>query len=116
MNSWKRVGMVTAVVTTVAGSSVLFAQDRRAPFPEQQPPGAPQAPAEKIEPPADRPPRAQAPMPRPPDASGSPPSGVIRPPETGDRGVLSPPNQDRSSTPELRPPGTPGGNPGVQPR
>lgn len=42
--------------------------------------------------------------------------GVIRPPATHDRGVVSPPNQGVSRTPIVPPPGTPGGNPNVQPK
>jgi hypothetical protein len=42
--------------------------------------------------------------------------GVIYPPPTGDRGVVSPPNQRTSRTPVIPPPGTPGGNPEVQPK
>jgi hypothetical protein len=112
MNRWTYIGMTAAVATMMAGTT--FAQEK-APFPEAQPPGAKQAPAEKIEP-RDRPPRAEAPMPRAPDAKGAPENGVIHPPATGDRSVIPAPNQNRASTPELRPPGTPGGNPNVQPR
>ncbi len=42
--------------------------------------------------------------------------GVIRPPPTHDRGVVTPPNQGVSRTPIIPPPGTPGGNPNVQPK
>ena len=93
-------------------SSALVAQDN--PPTRERSPLDQRAPAEKIDPPADRPPRAEAP--RPPEGSGLPSGGVIHPPETGDRGVITPPNQDRAPTPELRPPGSPGGNPNVQPR
>ena len=42
--------------------------------------------------------------------------GVIRPPPTHDRGVVSPPNQGVSRTPVIPPPGSPGGNPAIQPK
>jgi hypothetical protein len=42
--------------------------------------------------------------------------GVIHPPSTPDRGVVAPPNQGTSRTPVIPPPGTPGGNPLVQPK
>ncbi len=42
--------------------------------------------------------------------------GIIRPPPTHDPGVVSPPNQGISRTPVIPPPGSPGGNPNVQPK
>jgi hypothetical protein len=42
--------------------------------------------------------------------------GVIHPPPSADRGVVTPPNQGTSRTPVIPPPGTPGGNPMVQPK
>jgi hypothetical protein len=42
--------------------------------------------------------------------------GIIQPPPTGDRGVVQPPNQGASRTPVIPPPGTPGGNPQIQPK
>ncbi len=42
--------------------------------------------------------------------------GVIHPPPTPDRGVVAPPNQGTSRTPVIPPPGTPGGNPLIQPK
>lgn len=42
--------------------------------------------------------------------------GIIHPPPSGDRSVVQPPNQGTSSTPVIPPPGTPGGNPLVQPK
>ncbi len=42
--------------------------------------------------------------------------GVIRPPPTRDPGVVSPPNQGVSRTPVIPPPGSPGGNPEIQPK
>jgi hypothetical protein len=46
----------------------------------------------------------------------APHSGVIQPPATGDDGVIAPRNRGNTPTPEIRPPGTPGGNPNVQPK
>ncbi|MBV8538407.1 MAG: hypothetical protein JO128_22605 [Alphaproteobacteria bacterium] len=46
----------------------------------------------------------------------APHSGVIQPPATGDNGVIEPRNRANTPTPEIRPPGTPGGNPNVQPK
>ena len=43
--------------------------------------------------------------------------GVIRPPVTGDQGVVRPPETSQSMPmPVIPPPGTPGGNPGAQPK
>ncbi len=42
--------------------------------------------------------------------------GVIQPPPTGDSGVVPTPNPGAASTPVIPPPGTPGGNPQVQPK
>lgn len=44
------------------------------------------------------------------------PQGVMPPPATGDQNVIQPKNQSRTPTPEIPPPGTPGGNPNVQPK
>ncbi len=46
----------------------------------------------------------------------APHSGVIQPPATGDNGVIEPRNRANTPTPEIRPPGTPGGDPNVQPK
>lgn len=46
----------------------------------------------------------------------APNSGVIQPPATGDSGVIAPRNRANTPTPEIRPPGTPGGNPNVEPK
>lgn len=51
-----------------------------------------------------------------PGESLSQSQGVIRPPATEDPGVISPPNGGTTPMPEIRPPGTPGGNPNVQPK
>lgn len=42
--------------------------------------------------------------------------GVIHPPPSADRNIVPPPNQAQGSTPVIPPPGTPGGNPLVQPK
>jgi hypothetical protein len=44
-------------------------------------------------------------------------TGVIHPPATGDKGVVAPPDTSQSMPmPVIPPPGTPGGNPSVQPK
>jgi hypothetical protein len=44
-------------------------------------------------------------------------SGVIRPPVTGDKGVVTPPDQGKAMPmPVIPPPGSPGGDPNVQPK
>ena len=50
------------------------------------------------------------------DESLSQSPGVIRPPPVGDRGVMAPPNTDKTPMPVIPPPGTPGGNPNVKPQ
>jgi hypothetical protein len=42
--------------------------------------------------------------------------GVIHPPPSADRNIVTPPNRGTSSTPVIPPPDTPGGNPFVQPK
>jgi|SRR6185437_8717592 len=42
--------------------------------------------------------------------------GVMQPPSTGDQGVVAPPRTGPQSTPVIPPPGTPGGNPELQPK
>jgi hypothetical protein len=42
--------------------------------------------------------------------------GVVRPPPTLDKGVVTPPDTGPKSMPVIPPPGTPGGNPNVQPK
>ncbi len=51
-----------------------------------------------------------------PSESLSQSHGVIQPPPTGDSGVIEPKNRSHAPTPEIKPPGTPGGNPNVQPK
>ncbi len=61
---------------------------------------------------------AAVPAPRP-GPSGAPPTGVgvIRPPAGMDPGIHAPaPNPDPGTTRVIPPPGTPGGDPRVQPR
>jgi len=68
-----------------------------------------------------------APMPCEPPASrpnapsnstvpGCQSNGVIKPPQTGDRSVLAPPDMGTASTPVIPPPGTPGGDLNVKPQ
>ena len=42
--------------------------------------------------------------------------GVLQPPPTPDAGVVSPPSEGSSDMPVIPPPGTPGGNPKMQPK
>lgn len=42
--------------------------------------------------------------------------GVVKPPATGDKSVVPPPNVGGQSTPVIPPPGTPGGTQNVQPK
>jgi hypothetical protein len=42
--------------------------------------------------------------------------GVIEPPSTGDKSVVSPLNAGKQSMPVIAPPGAPGGNENVQPK
>lgn len=42
--------------------------------------------------------------------------GVIHPAPTGDQGVVAPPERGAGSTPVIPPPGTPGGNPDINPK
>lgn len=49
--------------------------------------------------------------------NGCPMNGVIKPPVTGDRGVVKPPDTTQSMPmPVIPPPGTPGNNQNVQPK
>jgi len=87
------VGLVTALPLELIGSA--HAQ-----------PAAPAAPAGSCDP-------------NIPGASGPSgcKSGVIHPPATGDKGVVTPPDTSQSMPmPVIPPPGTPGGNPSVQPK
>jgi len=44
-------------------------------------------------------------------------NGVIRPPVTGDKGVVTPPDEGKTMPmPVIPPPGSPGGDPNVQPK
>ena len=67
-------------------------------------------------------PVAQAAPCKPPSAlgqgqTGCQSDGVIHPPVTGDQGVVQPPETSQSMPmPVIPPPGTPGGNPNVNPK
>ena len=79
------------------------------------PPAAPQTRPD-MTPPQSRPDAARPPAGRRGDESLSQSPGVIRPPPVGDRGVMTPPNTDKTPMPVIPPPGTPGGNPDVKPQ
>jgi hypothetical protein len=113
MIQWKHVGALTAIIaaTMIGGTTTVRAASDRPPSLETQPQDQP----EKIDPPL-RPGQQQTEVPRAPDEKGAPTNGVIHPPETGDKSVLTPPKADRAPMPELKPPGSPGGNPNVQPK
>jgi hypothetical protein len=51
-----------------------------------------------------------------PGSSNGQPEGVIPPPRTGDPNVVVPPDQGTGTMPVIPAPGTPGGNPDVQPQ
>jgi hypothetical protein len=52
-----------------------------------------------------------------PPATGEPPTGVIKPPAGLDPQIQAPvPNPHPNTTPVIPPPGTPGGDPNVQPK
>jgi hypothetical protein len=95
--------------------------------PQDQKPGpaADPSPADKSQAPPDAGNAGQASPQTQPNSDAAPGSlsrelnrsgGVIRPPPTRDRGVVSPPNQGVSRTPVIPPPGSPGGNPAIQPK
>lgn len=52
----------------------------------------------------------------PPGEDLSHSGGVLTPPPSADQGVVKPPSEGTGSMPIIRPPGTPGGNPSVQPK
>ena len=107
--------LLTGVTGGVPGGCVV-ASAQPAPAPRQEPPGPPpagQVPADRLG--ADIPSSGGAPERRP--GSGAPPGGVIRPPAGVDPGIRAPaPNPNPGTTPVIPPPGTPGGDPRVQPR
>src|SRR5215470_8506512 len=91
--------------------SIAIAQSGPIPRTQAQPP-TPPAQAEPCEPPAK--PLLPAGV---RGQSGCQLDGVIRPPVTGDRGVVNPPASSRSMPmPVIPPPGSPGGDPSVQPK
>lgn len=100
-------------LTMAGGINAVMAQNH------QQTPNMPlpqQVPAEKVEP--------QGIQPEEPSSTGSTLSdkleksdGVIRPPETGGPDIRVPaPVPDPGTTPVIPPPGSPGGNPYVEPK
>ena len=110
-------GAVAGLLLTggvLGGCAAVSAQP--APAPRQEPPGPPpagQVPADRLG--ADIPSADGGSERRPgPVAPGG---GVIRPPAGVDPGIRAPaPNPNPGTTPVIPPPGTPGGDPRVQPR
>lgn len=97
-----------AAALIIAGSGAVSAQTMRPPGSSDQPD---QPSSNQPKPPPMRPAPPQS---GPPDESLG--QGVLHPPPTGDRNVIPPRNQTDTPTPNIRPPGTPGGNPNVVPR
>jgi hypothetical protein len=101
---------VVALAFTLAPGPVALAQATRhlrpQPLPEQTEPAPPSS--------------ENAPEPEgstvPPEDPLSHSGGVVAPPPTGDRSVVTPPAGGSGSMPVIPPPGTPGGNPSVQPK
>ena len=93
----------------------VVASAQPAPAPRQEPPGPPpagQVPADRLG--ADIPSSEGGPERHP--GSGAP-GGVVRPPAGVDPGIRAPaPNLNPGTTPVIPTPGTPGGDPRVQPR
>jgi len=106
--------MVLFSVAAMAGAQTqdgTKALPDQAPAPHGQP--SPNAPAERPrQPPSSGSSTAPGSLSRELDRSG----GVLQPPPTGDQSVVPPPNQGTSRTPVIPPPGTPGGNPQVEPK
>ena len=99
---------------SVLGDCAVSAQPASAP--RQEPPGPPpsgQVPADRLG--ADIP-SSEGDRGRRP-GSGAPFGGEIRPPAGVDPGIRAPaPNLNPGTTPVIPPPGTPGGNPRVDPK
>jgi hypothetical protein len=93
------------LVGAAAASAPAFAQDSGNAPPEKQqaPQTVPQDPAQQME---------GKSLSKTLSDSG----GVVRPPPTNDKGVVTPPDTGPKSMPVIPPPGTPGGDPNVQPK
>ncbi len=99
-----RLGLAFAALVVAGGFTAAAAtqdtqipQPTPAPMPCEPPAGGPKAPSNS-------------------NAPGCQSNGVIKPPHTGDRSVLPPPDKGTASTPVIPPPGTPGGDPNVKPQ
>jgi hypothetical protein len=94
----------------VALAGLLLAAPAIAQTTVPQAPSSPGAPA-----PAH--PRVDTPGESPNESLGQAPnSGVLKPPATGDNGVIVPREHSSSPMPEIRPPGTPDSKPNVEPK
>jgi hypothetical protein len=106
-------GLLLTGGVLLGGCAVVSAQP--APAQQQEPPGPPpagQVPLDRLGPDISSP--EGDPGRRP---GSSAPGGVIRPPAGVDPGIRAPaPNPNPGTTPVIPPPGTPGGDPRVEPR
>lgn len=101
---WRRLPGLAALLTLLSGPALAQAPSPTPPGNPSTPVPAPSTPGQGTSP--DR----SAPLPR---------SGVIQPPATGrvDPGIQTTvPDPRPNTTPVIPPPGTPGGNPQIQPR
>jgi hypothetical protein len=113
MTQWRRPISCAALALLLSGVAMapVSAQTPDAP---PTPPRQPQDQPEVIQPPQEAP-AGSLPGSRPRENLGQAPSGVIHPPDTGTRDVITPPTT-REPMPDVRPPGAPGTNPNVEPR
>jgi len=95
-----------ALAGTMGGAAL--AQDRRNPRPQPAPEATEPRPT-----PGDNAPQPEGST-LPPGADLSHSGGVLAPPPTHDPSVVTPPRD--GSMPAIPPPGTPGGDPSVQPK
>ena len=112
----QKLNNVAAIATILAAisTSPSYGQNER----RTQPPPATQLPTRP-----DCPPDGAV-TPRPGETTGSPPlsdrlsqsKGVICPPKGVDPGIVNEPPRNNAPTPVIPPPGTPGGDPGSQPK
>ena len=101
--------LVGALALAGGVGGAALAQDTR----NLRPPSLPEATQPAL-------PDENAPQPEgstvPPGHDLSHSGGVLVPPPSADRGVVKPPREGTGSMPVIPPPGTPGGNPNVQPK
>jgi len=106
--------MAAAAVLLMGGGFLDSALAQPGPAQRQEPPGPPPAgpvPPERLEPGPGSPPSDGRGL-----GSGTP-GGVIRPPAGVDPGIQAPaPNPNPGTMPVIPPPGTPGGDPRLEPR